>query len=613
MKRMSVVLASWLACVACAWPQTTRNIAAQVARTNAPPATVVAPEQGRHNNLGSPATIAISVSPTVPSSMYLVEVIQRAGFFYDQLPPGETSHARVFVLAGEHKLSNDQRAKLTAFVENGGALVSLGGLHGMQKLFGVESVSSSSTNKGWGASSVQQLGEGYLNVRRTQHPVFVGLQSSLHFFGGVAVRPTEAKAVGSVLDRHGRAKKLPVLLERRVGRGIALLIAPDLLNSIVHIQQGNAVLRDGTPAFDGTMPLNDGTLKTDDGQVLDYDFDRLPLAKGEAPTYLFPVADDLRLIILRAIQYAARTVGQPLLQIAPWPRELPAVGCISHDSDGNKEKQGWAMLEQVKQAGIHTTWCTMFPCEYPRSLYDAARAAGCEIALHYDAMKKDEDHQWGFDKFAKQVEGLAMNSGVKDITSNKNHYLRWEGRLDFFRWCEKTGLKADGSMGPSKRGGCGFPRGTCQPWRPLDDEAAPPRFLDVYEIPLITQDLNIHLPARLAPKLLDQAIAHAGLAHFLFHQAHISEPGMSDAMQTLVKEGRKRGMEWWTHAEVCHWETARRSVRLVEATAVGKKLRVKLVAERPLKDVTLIVHEPDGKQRRLTRDLPEKEAVEIVP
>jgi len=35
------------------------------------------------------------------------------------------------------------------------------------------------------------------------------------------------------------------------------------------------------------------------------------------------------------------------------------------------------------------------------------------------------------------------------------------------------------------------------------------------------------------------------------------------------------------------------------------------VSERPLKDAILIVHEPDGKQRRLTRDLPEAQAVEI--
>ncbi|MFA6562742.1 MAG: hypothetical protein WCV00_12600 [Verrucomicrobiia bacterium] len=611
MKQLSIILTSWLACVAWAWPQTTTNITAQSVRTNAPLVTVLAPERSSRNNAEVAGMITISVSPALPANAYMVEVAQRAGYFHEQQPPGQTGRGRVLVLAGEHKLSNDQRNKLTAFVENGGALVSLGGLHGMQKLFGAEPISSG-TNKGWGASSVLQLGEGYLNVRRTQHPVFAGLKSSLHFFGGLAVRATEGKAVGSVLDRHGRAKDLPVLLERRVGRGIALLIAPDLLNSIVHIQQGIAVLRDGTPAFDGTMPINEGALKTDDGQVLDYDFDRVTLAKGEAPVFLHPVADELRLIILRAIQYAARAVGQPLVQIAPWPRELPAVGCISHDSDGNQEKHGRAMLEQVTKAGIRTTWCTMFPCGYPRSLYDEVRAAGCEIALHYDAMKSDADHQWGFDKLVKQLEGLTLNSGVTEIISNKNHYTRWEGRLDFFRWCEKVGLKADGTMGPSKRGGCGFPRGTCQPWRPLDDEAAPPRFLDVYEIPLITQDLNIHLPANRAPRLLDEAVAHGGLAHFLFHPAHILEPGMADAMQTLVREGRKRGMEWWTHAEVFHWETARRGVRLVEATAAGGKLRVKLAGERLLKGVTLIVHGPDGKQRRQTLDLPQTAVVEIV-
>ncbi|MCX7824739.1 MAG: hypothetical protein N2689_04190 [Verrucomicrobiae bacterium] len=581
MKRAGIILASWLACVACAWTRET----------------------------DVSGVITISVSPAAPSNVYIIEIAQRAGCFYDQQPPGQTGRGRVLVLAGEHKLTNEQRDKLAAFVENGGALVSLGGLHGMQKLFGAEPVASS-TNKTWGACNVQQLGEGYLDVRQSRHPVFAGLKSSLHFFGGLAGRATSAKAAGSVLDRHRRTKKLPVLLERRVGRGMALLIAPDLLNSIVHIQQGIAVLRDGTPAFDGTMPVNDGALKTDDGQVLDCDFDRVALAKGEAPVFLYPVADELRLIILRAIQYAARAVGQQLVQIAPWPRDVPAVGCISHDSDGNRPDQGWALLEQVKKAGIRTTWCMMFPCAYPRALYDAVRAADCEIALHYDAMKSDADHHWGFDKLLKQLDGLRMNNGVTEILSNKNHYTRWEGRLDFFRWCEQAGLKTDGTMGPSKQGGCGFPRGTCQPWRPLDDEAAPPRFLEVYEIPLITQDLDIHLPAKRAPRLLDQAVAHGGLAHFLFHPAHIQKPGMADAMQTLVKEGRQRGMEWWTHAEVWRWETARRTVRLVEATAAGNKLRVKLTAERPLKGATLIVHEPDGKQRRLTRDLPASQMVE---
>jgi hypothetical protein len=577
MKRLSFMLAMWLACLVCAWPQ---------------------------------ATFTLSVSPALPSNAYIVEVAQRAGFFFDEQPPGQTGRNHLLVLAGEHKLTDDQRQKLAAFVENGGALVSLGGLHGMPELFGAELVPSGG-EKGFGASSVLQLGEGYLDIRRSRHPVFAGLKSSLHFFGGLAVQATEAKATGTVLDRHRRSKHLPVLLERRVGRGIAVLIAPDLLNSIVHLQQGIAVLRDGAPAFDGTMPINDHLLKTDDGQVLDYDFDRVVRAKGEAPEFLYPVADELRLMVLRAIQYAARAVAQPLMKIAPWPREVPAVGCISHDSDGNVEAPARAMLEEVKKAGIRTTWCTMSPCGYPRSLYDEIRATGCEIALHYDAMNMDPDHQWGFDTLVKQLAGLTTESGVTNIIANKNHYTRWEGRLDFFRWCEKVGLKVDGTMGPSKRGGCGFPRGTCQPWRPLDDEVASPRFLDVYEVPLITQDLNIHLPAKSAPKMLDQAVAYGGLAHFLFHPAHIQEPGIADALQMLVKEGRKRGMEWWTHAEVWQWETARRSVRLTEVTVVGKDLRVKAVSGRPLKDATLIVHEPDGKQRRRTCDLPESKAAEI--
>ncbi len=557
----------------------------------------------------SQATMTLSVSPALPSNAYIVEVAQRAGFFFDEQLPGQGGHNRLLVLAGEHQLTDDQRKQFMAFVENGGALVSLGGLHGMPELFGAELVPSGSA-KGFGASAVLQLGEGYLDVRGSQHPVFAGLKSSLHFFGGLAVRAAEAKATGTVLDRHGRSKGFPVLLERRVGQGLAVLIATDLLNSIVHIQQGIAVLRDGTPAFDGTMPINDHLLKTDDGQVLDYDFDRVMLAEGEAPGFLYPVADELRLILLRAIQYAARAVGQPLLQIAPWPRDVPAIGCISHDSDGNVEEAARAMLAEVKKAGIRTTWCMLFPSGYPRPLYDEIRAAGCEIALHYDAMKESPDRQWGFDKLVKQLEGLTTESGATNIIANKNHYTRWEGRLDFFRWIEQAGLKIDGTMGPSKRGGCGFPRGTCQPWRPLDDEAASPRFLDVYEIPLITQDLDIHLPAKLAPQMLDQAVAHGGVAHFLFHPAHIQKPGLAGTLQTLVQEGRQRGLEWWTHAEVWQWEIARRSVRLTEVTAVGKNLRVKVVSGQPLKDATLIVHEPDGKQRRRTCDLPASQAVE---
>ena len=87
---------------------------------------------------------------------------------------------------------------------------------------------------------------------------------------------------------------------------------------------------------------------------------------------------------------------------------------------------------------------------------------------------------------------------------------------------------------------------------------------------------------------------------------------MADAMQTLVTEGRKRGMEWWTHAEVWRWETARRGVRLMGVTAVDNKLCVRLRADLSLKGATLIVRGPDGRERRLTRDLAAGEVVEFT-
>lgn len=560
----------------------------------------------------APIVPAISFAPTSPSSLYLTEVLQRAGYFFAEAKPGSLAAEGVLVLAGERKFTPAERNRLTAFVQDGGALVSIGALHGLEDLFGVETIATGLPKAFGSAQGKRQLGEGYLDVKAASHPVLSGLKSSLHFFGGVAVRATEAKAFGRVLDRCRRPTGLPVLLERRFGRGVALLITPDLLNSIVHIQQGIAVLRDGTPAFDGTMPVNDGVLKADDGQVLDHELDRTVPEEGAAPLFLYPVADELRLILLRGIQYAAQAVGQPLLQIAPWPRNLPAIGCISHDSDGNNPALAEAMLEEVRRAGIRTTWCQLFPCGYPPALFQAIRAAGCEIALHYDAMKKEPGYEWGFETLRTQLQGIRKESGINEILSNKNHYTRWQGRLEFFRWCETLGLKVDGTMGPSKQGGCGFPRGTCQPWRPLDDEVIPARFLDVYELPLITQDLEIHLPSRLAPRVLDQVVAHGGVAHFLFHPAHIRKPGIADALHSLVQEGRKRGMEWWTHAELWQWETARRSVRFLHAKEADGKWSVKLSVPRPVKEPTLILHDPKGEPRRITRDLPAAESLEVA-
>ena len=79
------------------------------------------------------------------------------------------------------------------------------------------------------------------------------------------------------------------ILENRFGAGRAILLSPDLLFSIVHIQQGLRVLQDGKTAPDGSAPLNDGLLKAEDGLVLDWQRDRTPTPPDGGPLFMEPL------------------------------------------------------------------------------------------------------------------------------------------------------------------------------------------------------------------------------------------------------------------------------------------------------------------------------------
>ena len=139
-------------------------------------------------------------------------------------------------------------------------------------------------------------------------------------------------------------------------------------------------------------------------------------------------------------------------------------------------------------------------------------------------------------------------AGLRHITTNENHYTRWEGRLDFFRWCEEIGIESDQSRGMSKKGTIGFPLGGSQPYFPWDDEAALPRLLNVLEVNLLTQDLVVVCPGEYGRPLVDSVLRHHGAAHFLFHPPHILERGVADALSGLVEYGRSMGLEWWAGA-----------------------------------------------------------------
>ena len=180
---------------------------------------------------------------------------------------------------------------------------------------------------------------------------------------------------------------------------------------------------------------------------------------------------------------------------------------------------------------------------------------------------------------------LLKEAGLKHITSNKNHYTRWENRLDFYRWCEELGIHSDQTRGPSKKGTIGFPLGGSQPYFPIDDEGESSRLMNVLEVNLLTQDLVQVCPAEYGPQLVDSVLRHYGVAHFLFHPAHILKPPVAEALQAVVEYGRTSGLEWWTSEQIYRWEMLRRSVTASFDSATAWSLH----APQPIHEATLLL------------------------
>jgi hypothetical protein len=482
---------------------------------------------------------------------YISEILRRAGVFFEQLAPARLPalfHRSncVVLLAGNLSLGLAEREALAAWVKGGGALVGIGGTSGLNEVFGVTGESP--------------LADGWIKVTAPDHAVTAGLRSSLHVFGGYVMKRGPAQSLAEV-EMADRLAKGSVILENRFGKGLAMLLAPDLLFSIVHIQQGLPVFQDGKPSPDDSAAVNEGVLKAEDGLVLDWRRDRTPLPPDNVPVFIEPISDELREIILRSIFHVARQQGVALSLLWYWPRSLKAVGQVSHDTDGNDPQNAAAMLGVMNRCRLKSTWCTLFPGGYPKEFYRNLQKQDFEIALHYDAMSGGAQTSWSKENLVLQHRWLMETAGLKHITSNKNHYTRWESRLAFYRWCEELGINSDQTRGPSKKGTIGFPLGGSQPYFPLDDEAAAPRFPNVLEVNMLTQDLVVVCPAEYGKPLLDSALRHHGVAHFLFHPAHIRKPSVADALWGLVDYGRTQGLEWWTNEQIYQWEMLRRGVK----------------------------------------------------
>ncbi len=520
---------------------------------------------------------------TVIYPTYLHEILQHAGLCYTIVPFAELATAlptlKILVTVGEATLDTALLAAVTRWVDEGGCWLAIGGTCGATAHFGV--VPQPPTFGGFGGGS-GTLGEGYATAV-ADHPVVAHLPLPLHFFEGLPAQVTDATMLATVSDAHQRPTDRVAVTEKATAKGRCLLIAVDLPGTVVRVQQGIGITRDGVSAPDGTAPVGDIVLKSGDGGVLDWLLDRQPVP--DVPglhAYLEPIADLWRDLLLRAIFYLAEQSDTRLPLLWYYPRNLPALAHLSHDTDNNVPAQGWRMLEVVAAAEINSTWCVILP-GYDADLINAIEAAGHELAMHYDAMS--DDCPWDADLFHEQWVALtAMFNAVKPV-SNKNHYLRWEGDCELFEWCMAHNIELDQSKGASKTGEAGFNFGTCHPYFPVDFAG---KALNVLEMTTPTQDLIVFAPPAILTPLLAAVMRHHGVLHLLFHPSHIEKPGVAESILEAVAAAKAAGLEWWTAAAINRWERARRQVRWSGYQRDGNNLQVTIHTDVPIADATIL-------------------------
>ena len=109
----------------------------------------------------------------------------------------------------------------------------------------------------------------------------------------------------------------------------------------------------------------------------------------------------------------------------------------------------------------------------------------------------------------------------------------------------------------------GFPFGTAHVTFPMGDLDVANRPMNVLNLPLHTQDLAWAGHIAIRDVVLDAALAHHGVAHFLYHGPHLRKRPLTRASCVEVAGlARDRGMQWWTSGEINSWERARRTVDL---------------------------------------------------
>ncbi|PYI50028.1 hypothetical protein DLM86_31080 [Paenibacillus flagellatus] len=495
---------------------------------------------------------------------YLFEILRQAGFAYRAWTPEAWLNERpagITIVIGLDE-SADWSSVFQAYCDNGNAVLAVGDTHGLDGALGVRRVRAA--KEGW--------------IGWNGSPLADGLRSSFHFFGAALVTTAEG------VDAHGEIETLagaknghPAVTVKRCSAGAAALFAVDLARTFCLIQQGMPVLKDGVPSPDGTGAIDDDIYKSDDGVVLDWVRDR-DSVEGGAPFYLHPIVDEFRIVFVRLLHRLRETASRPLAQVWFWPEGREAIGHISHDTDGNLVDAAGMMLDRLKEADVRSSWCVIMP-GYPEDVYRRIVADGHEVALHYNALEA-EGAYWDEGLFNEQLDRLKSRMAAigepTRIWTNKNHYLRWEGGVQFYAWCEKAGIVVEQSKGGTKQGNKGFSAGTCHPYLPVADAAERNRTMGVYSNPTLAWDPPVPLrcTAAEARALVDRSKDVYGVAHFLYHPSSFKTYGaeVGDAFVELIRYGKEQGLPWWTAVELYRWLELRRTV---EATVEEDALLIR--------------------------------------
>lgn len=485
---------------------------------------------------------------------YIGEVLAHAGLpfqWINRVEDIQDCDPDVLIIALAEEDPETEEA-IWAYSEQGGTVISYGGLNRLAARLG--------------CFELRELPVGY---------TYPDLQGA---FGNVSLRHLGAKPweTGDASEAYGAqssgtlrndtpdgTEAGAVRLQFSVGQGRIDRWSVNIPKTIVMFQQGiGPVLHDGVPARDGTGSVDEGILKADDRCGMDWELDRLHTETG-APYFAYPYADIWRERLIAHLLQIVTGKGMTVPLIGYWPDGVPCVATISHDSDHNIDESAETTLDVLKECGIHSTWCMIEP-GYSPSVYERVLREGHELAFHYNALDV-QDGRWSGDEFDRQFEWLKQATGLHAITSNKNHYTRYEGWGDLFEWCEQNGIQADQTRGPSKKGNIGFLFGTCHPYFPIAWFDRHNRLYDVLEISFLTQDLD-HITladSSVVIPFLEQTAKAEGAAHFLFHQVHIhQQPAVTDALRKVVAEAVKRGFHFWTSEQINHWERARRGIRI---------------------------------------------------